>query len=514
MDLRYDLVPDNEFDALCLDVKQDNAAPTIREQEKYPAKLHAHKVVQELGVEDGLIYLPGEPTRSYEDSDMGPAFRQRKYFYYITGVDYPDCAVTYEIAADRLTLWIPYVEPRQALYFGSPPDAARCLELYDVDDVRYTTQLSKFLGVHLTPSSPILYILHPNQVPRTADHDLRGQYQLDFLKLQPAMNRARVIKTVHEVARIRRANAISSAAHRVIAESIVGLRNEREIEAIFQSICTTHGAREQAYPIIAGAGVNASTLHYGANNQPLAGKQLVVVDAGCEWLGYASDITRTLPVGGFFTPEAKAIYRIVERMQEKAFAGVRPGVPYFHLHLDAAMVGLEGLLKLGILRGDIRDVHAAGTVGAFFPHGLGHHVGLEVHDVSGDERLLYQADSFKVEGGKREMITPTALISLNREAEATIASAPRKKLQVLQPNMIVTIEPGIYFCRPYIEGYFLNSPLHSKFIDKDVLERYYDVGGVRIEDDLLVTEHGYENLTSAPKGAGLLDIINGGFERI
>ncbi|KAH7308185.1 putative Xaa-Pro aminopeptidase [Stachybotrys elegans] len=479
--------------------------------DKYPARLHVRKVVKELGVDNGIIYLPGEPTRLYEDSDMGPAFRQRKYFYYITGVNFPDCAVTFELATDRLTLWIPFVEPRQILWFGSTPDASRAMELYDVDEVRYTSQLPKFLHANLGPSSPTLYILHPNQAPHVATLP-RGSYRVDFLSLQPAMDRARVVKTDYEVDLIRHANAISSAAHRRVAVNLLDMENESDIEAAFQSICTTRGARDQAYAIIAGAGPNASTLHYDANNQPLEGKQLVVVDAGCEWKCYASDITRTLPIGGTFSTEGAAIYKLVERMQDECIAAIRPGTLYFQLHLKAAAIAIEGLLKLGILRGDVHDIAQAGTVSAFFPHGLGHHVGLEVHDVSGDDRLLLLTDSLKIEGGKREMVPPATLVSLLREAITSAATGRYKGRQVLEPNMIVTVEPGIYFCREYIEGYFLSSPTHGKFIDRDVLEKYYPVGGVRIEDDILVTPDGYENLTSAPKGTEMLNLINGDFQ--
>ncbi|KAI9147962.1 transcriptional activator Mut3p [Paramyrothecium foliicola] len=522
MEPTFHLVHEDEFDAILVEtttgVEKDYES---LKGKKYPAREHVRKVIAELDVEDGLIFLPGEPTRLYEDSDMGPRFRQRRYFYYITGANFADCAVTYEIAAGKLTLWIPYVEPRQVLWFGSTPDAARALQLYDVDEVRYTTQLPKFLHSHLTkPSSPTLYILHPEQGPAVGN-GLFGQglaassTRVDFTSLQPAMDRARVVKTDHEVALIRRANAVSSAAHRRVAENLLALNNEQEIEALFRAGCTVRGAHSQAYAIIAGAGVNASTLHYDANDQPLKGKQLVVIDAGCEWDCYASDITRTLPISGSFTPEAAAIHDLVQRMQDQCIAAVRPGALYYKLHLLAHAVALAGLRELGILRGDPGEIARVGTTAAFFPHGLGHHVGLECHDVTGSERLLLMTDSLRVEGGKRETVPPTALLALGREAADEEASGrPYKGRQHLKPNMIVTVEPGIYFCREYIEGYFLRNPTHAKYIDKDVLEKYYDVGGVRIEDDILVTEDGYENLTTAPKGKELLDAINGGFEHL
>ncbi|KAK5997462.1 putative Xaa-Pro aminopeptidase [Cladobotryum mycophilum] len=488
MELDYDFVLEDEFDAVNLERRKDFEAWS---SQKYPAKQHARKVAAELGVRDGLIYLPVYTS-----------------FFYITGANFHDCSVTYEIAKDRLILWIPYVEPRQLLWFGSTPSAAKAMQLYDVDEARYTNQLSTFLDRHLRPSTT-LYLLHPDQTPPLA----KTVGKVDGSSLQAAMNRARSVKDAYEIAMIRRANDVSSAAHRKVAENLLGLTNERDMEAIFQAVCTARGTRSQAYPVIAGAGANASTLHYEDNDQPLKGKELVVFDAGCEWNCYASDVTRTLPISGKFSPRAAAIYSVVQRMQEDCIAAIKPGVEFHKLHLHAAAVGLAGLLKLGILKGNAAEVADAGTVTAFFPHGLGHHVGLEVHDVPGDVPLLLQ-ESLGLEGGKRQMVTANMLSEMRRIEIAALtapaSAAPIKRRQILQPNMIVTVEPGIYFCREFIEGYYLSNPIHAKFIDKDVLEGYYSVGGVRIEDDILVTEDGYENLTAAPKGEELVKVINGG----
>jgi Xaa-Pro dipeptidase len=328
------------------------------------------------------------------------------------------------------------------------------MQLYDVDDVRYTSQLPQFLHAHLTkPNSPTLYILHPDQAPGVGNASyglgmMPASVRVDFTSLQPAMDRARVIKTDHEVALIRKANAVSSAAHRCIAENLLGMKNEQEIEAVFRGACTARGAHSQAYAIIAGSGINASSLHYDANDQPLAGKQLVVVDAGCEWDCYASDITRTLPISGSFTPEAANIYRLVQRMQNECIAKVVTGTLYYELHLLAHAIALTGLHELGILRGDAHDIAAAGTTAAFFPHGLGHHIGLNCHDVTGAQRLLLSNKSPNVEGGRREFVSPAALLALSQQAVEE-AQTPRTRVrpyrgsQHLKPNMVVTVEPGM-----------------------------------------------------------------------
>ncbi|KAK4106487.1 hypothetical protein N658DRAFT_512329 [Parathielavia hyrcaniae] len=570
MDDTYTLVPVDEFEALSIELKpssppqqrpkrnegvstcspsepketspENNTTPIplvnnrldkqwlYQDVGKYPAKTHARKVARELGVKCGVVYLVGQEEKVYEDSDQGPEFRQRRYFYYISGADFPGCAATYDIAADELVLWIPQIEPRKVLWYGRTPTPRQCMDVSEVDHVRYIKDLNRALLAKVKPGT-IIYALHPDQVPRLAEHH-KGTVQIDTIKLKPAIECARVIKTDHEIALIRRANAISSAAHKAVLTRAKHQRNERDLQAIFTAYCVAHGARHQAYPVIAASGPNASTLHYADNDAPLHhARHVVVLDAGAEWRCYASDVTRTFPLlaaGRFPSPQAAAVYRAVERMQDECVERVRPGVPFYALHLHACAVGVAELLGLGILcGGTVAEILGRGTVAAFFPHGLGHHVGLEVHDVSGRERLLLSSRAAAAAaaagpgGGKvlskREFVGPEQVAALYQELlasppecgmtfeEGEAANAGGK--QKLERNMVVTIEPGIYFCREYIEGYFLNDPYHSRYINKEELDKYWDVGGVRIEDDILVTDNGYENLTWAPKGQDMLKEI-------
>jgi Xaa-Pro dipeptidase len=329
--------------------------------------------------------------------------------------------------------------------------------------VRYTSELPRYLRTYLAsaanphrchgavPTPTTIFILHRDQVPPVDYDHAAGVVVLDSTRLKPSMDAARVVKTPYEIAAIRRANAVSSAAHRRVLSRLKRMTNEREVEALFRGYCLAVGAKHQAYPVIVGSGSNAATLHYDANDEPLAGRQLVVLDAGCEWLLYASDVTRTLPIGGTLTPEARSIYAIVERMQESCITAVRPGVPYYRLHLMAAMIATEGLLELGVLKGGTaHEIFVKGTASAFFPHGLGHHVGLDVHDVSGREALMLgqqQAASLtpaagkRGAAGKREWITPEVMAMLYRDAQTV--SPPYKGRQKLVENMVVTIEPGM-----------------------------------------------------------------------
>ncbi|RYP61036.1 hypothetical protein DL769_007899 [Monosporascus sp. CRB-8-3] len=553
-DVDHELLIDDEFDALSIEVKAPKEK-LIELPKKFPGELlEFHFLLRKHLVTPvaAMALLVVEET--WEDSDQGPPFRQRRYFYYITGANFPGCSATYDIAADKLTLWIPYTAPATALWFGSTPTPDDCLARCDVHDVQYATGLQAYLAARLA-CVRALFVLRASQLPRFDGFEqLKPRLRIDVGSLMPAMDEARLVKSDYEVTMIRKANEVSSAAHKAIARALSGYTNECQIEAAFVSECIARNAHAQAYPVIAGSGANASTLHYESNDAPLAGRELVVVDAGAEWACYASDVTRTLPLGsgGKFSPRAQAIYDVVLRMQTECVARVRPGVAFRDLQLHATMVAVEGLLALGIFRRQFSadEIFRAGTGAAFFPHGLGHHVGLDVHDVLSRELLRPASEGM---WGKRRPVGPqTVRTMIRQQQQAAVAAAastgtdnnnnnssedkqPQSRPQtpspsskkrpsssttassrppspsspsssssskygVLQPNMVVTIEPGIYFCRPYIESYFLKEGSeHRRFFDLDALDRYWAVGGVRIEDCILVTPDGCENLTSAPK---------------
>ncbi len=234
--------------------------------------------------------------------------------------------------------------------------------------------------------------------------------------------------------------------------------NERELEAIFTERCLALGCKEQAYHGIFGSGSNAATLHYVRNDEDLKGKWNVLVDAGAQWGCYASDVTRTLPLSGTFNTESRNIYEIVLRMQKECFLLVRGGVKWEDVHLRAHQVAVEGLLEHGILKGGSRDeIIEQGISVAFYPHGLGHYLGLDTHDTGGKPNFEDKDPKFRY-------------------------LRIRGKLPV---GSIVTVEPGVYFCRFIIEPY-LKNPARAKYIDEKVLDRYWNVGGVRIEGELVL----------------------------
>ncbi|KAJ5332761.1 hypothetical protein MYU51_009123 [Penicillium brevicompactum] len=454
--------------------------------DKYPAKQHARNVARKLGASRGLIFLSGQPTINLRDSDQSRPFRQRRYFYYLSGADEADCALTYDIGRDILTLFVPDFDLHRAIWMGPTLSREDAQDRYDVDYVRYHTSLKYELKewADERDQDTELYLIHESEKPKSLPKDL----PVNLTNLEQAMNAARGIKDEYEIRMIREANKISGLAHRKILESIKSFSNESQIEGSFLNTCVSHGARNQAYQIIAASGPNAAVLHYSRNNEPLHKKPLVCVDAGAEWNCYASDVTRTFPLTGEWPSQyVRDIYKLVERMQEETIRRMGKGVRYRSLHDLAHDIAIEGLLSLGMLKGSFNEVRESGASKVFFPHGLGHHVGLEVHDVSeGSIMALGERN----QNWTSDLLSPCTL------------SAP-----LLEEGMVVTVEPGLYFSPLALDN--ARKQPYAKYINFDVAKEYVHIGGVRIEDDILVTATGYENLTTAPKGEEMLAVIRG-----
>lgn len=365
---------------------------------------------------------------------------------------------------------------------------------YDVDRVLYQSSLRAGLESWLCErvQHSLLYMVHASEKPEY----LPEEAPLDTKQLMPAMNAARGVKDEYEIRMIRQANKVSELAHRSILENIRKMKNESEIEGLFLDTCISHGARNQAYQIIAASGPNAAVLHYDRNNESLRHKPLVCLDAGAEWNCYASDVTRTFPLTGQWPSQyVKDIYQLVERMQEECIKRIRRGTRFLTLHDLAHEIAIDGLLALGVFKnGGPSEIRASGASKVFFPHGLGHHVGLEVHDVSESSIMALHPALDHTQYGP--VLNPSISLS------PCTLSAP-----LLEEGMVVTVEPGIYFS-PLALANARKQP-YARYIDFEVAEKYVHIGGVRIEDDVLVTADGYENLTTAPKGEEMLAIIRG-----
>jgi Xaa-Pro dipeptidase len=288
-------------------------------------------------------------------------------------------------------LFIPRINENRVIWYGRGSTLAEAVIKYDVDEVYYVDELPGFIDDWYNHHDyrGELYVLHDSQAPVLPPRNPKLSMTIDTTSLQPAMNLSRMIKDGHEIKLIRKANEISSLAHTEVLANILKFKNEAQVQGLFLDVCVSKQAKEQAYDPIAASGSNAGTLHYDANNEDFADRQLMCLDAGCEFELYASDITRTFPLSSSWpSQEAQSIYRLVERMQELCIRRLAPGVRYLDLHILAHHIAIDGLLALGILHnGTKEEIYKAGTSKAFFPHGLGHHMGLEVHDVGQAELM-------------------------------------------------------------------------------------------------------------------------------
>ena len=438
---------------------------------KYPAKSHCQRVAKYLtdrGLpRDAVIYLEAQKTEMVEDDDQAKQFRQRRYFFYLTGCKLPDSYLIYNIPQNQLTLFIPPIDPDSVIWAGLPESPEEALAKYDVDAVKYTDEVNASLAAFGPSKSTSVYAI-PAQV---SDHITFLPFTATNLSdLKTALDECRVVKDTYEVALIRKANQISTLAHLAAQKAARDATNEEQLYGAFIGTCISNGAHEQAYHSICASGTSCSTLHYIRNDQPLRDRLNILMDAGAEYECYCADITRTFPLSGQFTSESQTIYDIVKEMQSSCYKMMRGGMLWEDVHANAHRVAIEGLLKCGILKGDAEEIFEKGISCAFFPHGLGHYLGMDTHDT----------------GGNANYEDPDPMFKYLRVRGKVPAGA------------VITNEPGVYFCRFIIEP-ALEDEAKAKYIDEDVLEKYWDVGGVRIEDDVLITEDGYENLTDTPK---------------
>jgi len=248
----------------------------------------------------------------------------------------------------------------------------------------------------------------------------------------------RLVKSEFEIDCMREASRISIDAHHKLMENASSVDHEYNLHADFIHHCTSEGAMILAYPPIVASGANATCLHYGANNQPIEKNGLVLVDAGCEIGGYAADITRTFPASGKFSNVQKMCYDLVLKAQQDVLDKVRPGESLSSLHSVAVNTLTEGLISMGIIKSSLDEAIEKRNYTDYFPHGTGHWLGLDVHDTG---------------PGKEAKFTP---------------------------GVAFAVEPGLYF----------------QTYNDSILEEFKGVG-IRIEDNIIVTEDGYENLTEA-----------------
>ena len=287
-----------------------------------------------------------------------------------------------------MTLFVPPVDPDSVIWSGLPLSPEEAAKLYDVDRVLYTTDVNATLtSIASAQGGKTHAFAIEGQI--SEDIKIQGFGSTNLSVLKEVIGDSRVVKDAYEIALLRKANDVSAKAHVAALKAAKTATNEREVEAAFIGTSIANGCREMSYhPVVAG-GESGATLHYVRNDQDLVDpatgqrKKSILIDAGGEYQTYCADITRVIPLAGRFAPETRQIYEIVLQMQNECIAVLKEGVNWDDVHALAHRIAIRGLLKLGLLRGSEDELFEKRVSVAFFPHGLGHYLGMDTHDTGG-----------------------------------------------------------------------------------------------------------------------------------
>ena len=399
---------------------------------------------------NSAVVIAGASTQ-YRNADSSHAFRQDSNFWYLTGFNEAESTLVLLINEKNNVQSIAFVPEKDELKeiwdgYRAGPEGA--MKDYGFDLAFNNTEIDQRLPDLLAGHNQVFYPVGKSQ---TLDADIiewiksakskdRHSSAIDIADASSKVGNQRLIKDEDEVKIMKKACQISAEAHVEAMKFVKPGMTEQEMEAFYQYEFSKRGGRFSAYtPIVAG-GENACVLHYVENSKPLKDGELLLVDAGCEYELYASDITRTYPINGKFTAPQLAIYEVVLEAQLKSIEAISTNNNVMDAQIISEKVITQGLIDLGILQGSMEELHAAGAFKAFYMHKIGHWLGIDVHD-AGD--YMEDGDYMK-----------------------------------FKPGMVTTVEPGIYISS-----------------SSDVEDKWKGIG-IRIEDDILVTAEGNENLTA------------------
>ncbi|WP_297831993.1 aminopeptidase P N-terminal domain-containing protein [Thermomonas sp.] len=415
-------------------------------------RLHAarRKRLMDLVGDAAIVVLAAAPERVRSRDTLYP-YRQDSNFLYLTGFLEPD-AVLALVPGRRhgeTILFCRERDPAREGWDGPRLGPERAGEELGVDDAYPISDIDDILPGLMEGRARAFYPLGldagfdlkligwVNRLRGRAD----GRAPQEFLQLGHLLDEMRLFKSEPEVRLMQRAVDITIEAHRTAMRAVRGGVHEYALQAEVEREFRRNDA-QPAYASIVGAGANGCILHYGANASRVRAGELVLIDAGAEYCGYAADLTRTFPASGRYSREQRALHDLVCRAQDAALAQARPGAAFAEIHAAAVLTLCEGLLALGLLKGRLEDAVSGETYKRFYPHKTGHWLGLDVHDVG----------EYRIEGASR----------------------------LLEPGMVFTVEPGLYV------------PADAA----DVPARWRGIG-IRIEDDVLVTRTGHRVLSAA-----------------
>ncbi len=420
-------------------------------------------LMQRIGI--GNIALIGSASVRTRNRDVDYPFRQDSDFYYLTGFNEPDSLAVFIPGREKgeYILFCREFDEKKALWEGAHAGLEGATKHYAADDSFPIDDLDDILPGLLENKTKVFYPMGrdpdlDHQLLEWINH-LRSQSRTgvtapgELVSLEHIVHEMRLYKSAAELKLMRRAAEVSAQAHVNAMKNCKAGKYEYQIEAEIVYNFMVEGLRAVAYPSIVAGGKNACTLHYVENKDRLQNGDLLLIDAGAECDHYAADITRTFPISGKFSEPQRLLYQLVLDAQAAAIEQIKPGAPWNAAHDASVEVLTKGLVELGLLKGKVKKLIKDEKYKQFYMHRIGHWLGMDVHDV-GD----YKID---------------------------------QEWRLLEPGMVLTVEPGLYI------------PADCKAVDAE-----WRGIGIRIEDDILVTEQGYEILTHAvPKSIADIEAL-------
>ena len=425
-----------------------------------------------------------DAPQNYRGNDY--KFRQESSFLYFWGIDEPRFAAILDLDSGEETLYGDDVDIDDIIWMGPQPSVASKGERIGAGrtapyrDFFEAAGRAKSAGrpVHFLPTSRYYNTMTLAGLLGCRYEDVRETADINdgrtcaSLALTRAVISMRLIKEACEIEEIDKACEIGYLMHTAARQACKPGVREQDIVGIMEGVTISKGWGVSFTTILS---QNGETLHNHSHNQTITPGRMLLIDAGAESnTHYASDFTRTLPCGGRFTSRQRDIYDIVARCNELAYNLAAPGIPYREVHLAVAASMLDGLKGLGLVTGHIEDMVNEGIAGLFMPHGLGHNMGIDVHDMEdlGEDLVGYDDDQ-------------------TRSPQLGLGSL--RMARRLRPGHVITDEPGIYFI-PALISKWKEEGKGKGMVNYAALEGYYDFGGIRLEDDLLITEDGCRRL--------------------
>lgn len=425
--------------------------------------------------EKSLLFLKGPIEQKIYDDDTNYLVSPENLFLYLFGISEPNTYGLLELPTGNATIFVDLPDPLKS-FWTKTKTLDDFIKQFEITDVKEKKDLKSFLKDNFLDYTIYIYKgYNPYSKLETLNPlkefgDFLKNFNIDSEILYEFACECRIHKSEEEIELIKKSVKIAIEAHKNIYKNLKENQSEMQISNNFYSFTKYYANSKIPYRNIIATGKSASYLHHSPQQDILTKKgDLLLIDAGARYNGYCSDITRTIPISGKFTKKQKQIYKIVLKAQETVFKKIKPGKSWQKIHISAEYVILNGLRDLGIIKGDIQEMWEKRVVYYFFPHGIGHYLGLYTHDLPG---LREQENEFM----------PIDKMNL-------------RVTRILEKGMVLTNEPGIYFNEDLLQVAYSKSSI-CHYFDKDIIELYKEeVWGVRIEDNFVVTEDGCEILS-------------------